>query len=87
LATTSISVIPAGVGAVEAGMLLGLTSAGVTGAVAVAGIVTYRVIAYILVAGAGWLVWAVLRRGDRAAVAPPAPLASYADARDGRLAA
>jgi uncharacterized membrane protein YbhN (UPF0104 family) len=62
LATISISLIPAGIGAVEAGMLVGLTSAGIAGSTAVAGIVTYRVVAYVLVAAAGWLVWALLRR-------------------------
>lgn len=65
LATVSISVIPAGIGTVEAGMLLALTSAGAKGPMALAGVVVYRVIAYVLVAAAGWLVWATLRRRDR----------------------
>jgi uncharacterized membrane protein YbhN (UPF0104 family) len=64
LATISISLIPAGIGAVEAGMLVGLTSAGIGSSMAFAGIVTYRVVAYVLVAAAGWLVWAMLRRRD-----------------------
>jgi hypothetical protein len=65
LATVSISVVPAGIGTVEAGMLLELTHAGATGPMALAGVVTYRIIAYVLVAAAGWLVWAGLRRRDR----------------------
>jgi putative heme transporter len=65
LATVSITIIPAGIGTVEAGMLLALTSAGAKGPIALAGVVLYRVIAYVLVAAAGWLVWATLRRHDR----------------------
>jgi uncharacterized membrane protein YbhN (UPF0104 family) len=62
LATISISLIPAGIGAVEAGMLVVLTSAGVSGGMAFEGILTYRLVAYVLVAAAGWLVIALLRR-------------------------
>ena len=90
LATTSISLVPAGIGAVEAGMLLGLTSAGVTGSVALAGIVTYRVVAYVFVAGAGWVVWGALRRGDRGPARPaaePVLIARLAEARTDSLAA
>jgi uncharacterized membrane protein YbhN (UPF0104 family) len=65
LATVSISVVPGGIGTVEAGMLLALTNAGATGPVATAGVVIYRVLAYVLVAAAGWLVFATLRRRDR----------------------
>jgi hypothetical protein len=65
LATVSISVVPGGIGTVEAGMLLALTNAGATGPMATAGVVIYRVLAYVLVAAAGWLVIALLRRRDR----------------------
>jgi uncharacterized protein (TIRG00374 family) len=77
LATTSISVLPGGLGTVETGMMIGLTQAGIAGSRAVAGIVTYRLVAYVLVAGIGWLVWAALRRRPdavgRRATAPVAP--------------
>jgi uncharacterized protein (TIRG00374 family) len=66
LATTSANVMPAGIGTVEAGMLLGLTHAGVAASAAVAGIVIYRLVAYVLVGAAGWAIWAALRH--RAAV-------------------
>jgi uncharacterized membrane protein YbhN (UPF0104 family) len=80
LATVSISVVPAGIGTVEAGMLLELTNAGATGSTALAGVVTYRVIAYVLVAVAGWLVWAALRRRDRRRLPTTAePLANPLD--------
>ncbi len=62
LATTSISLLPAGIGSLEAGMLLGLTHGGVAAPVAVACIVVYRLVSYALVAAVGWIVWAALRR-------------------------
>jgi uncharacterized protein (TIRG00374 family) len=62
LATTSISLLPAGLGSVEAGMLVGLTHGGVAAPLAVAGIVVYRLVAYALVAAVGWVAWAALRR-------------------------
>lgn len=68
LATVSFSVVPGGIGIVEAGMLLALTNAGATGSLATAGVVVYRVLAYVLVAAAGWLVFAMLRRRDRGRV-------------------
>jgi hypothetical protein len=62
LATTSISLLPGGLGSLEAGMLVGLTHGGVAAPVAVAGILTYRLVAYALVAAVGWVAWAGLRR-------------------------
>jgi len=61
LATTSVNVMPAGIGTVDAGMLLGLNHAGVAASAAVAGILTYRVVAYVLVGVVGWAIWAALR--------------------------
>lgn len=69
LATMTVSVVPGGIGTVEAGMLLALTHAGATGSLATAGVVIYRVVAYVLVAVAGWLVFAMLQRRDRARTA------------------
>jgi uncharacterized protein (TIRG00374 family) len=62
LATSSISVLPGGIGTVEAGMMVGLAHAGVGTSLAVAGILTYRLVAYGLVAAVGWTFWVVLRR-------------------------
>jgi uncharacterized membrane protein YbhN (UPF0104 family) len=64
LATTSLSLLPGGIGTVETGMMIGLSHAGIAGSRAVAGIVTYRLVAYVLVAGIGWTVYAGLRRGQ-----------------------
>jgi uncharacterized protein (TIRG00374 family) len=61
LATTSVNVMPAGIGTVEAGMLLGLTHAGVAASAAVEGILAYRLVAYVLVGVAGWAVWVAVR--------------------------
>ncbi|HVU92050.1 MAG TPA: YbhN family protein [Jatrophihabitans sp.] len=62
LATSSISLLPGGIGTVEAGFMVGLAHAGVAAPLAVAGIFTYRLVAYGLVALVGWTVWGVLRR-------------------------
>jgi uncharacterized protein (TIRG00374 family) len=62
LATTSISLLPAGLGSIDAGLLVGLTHAGVAAPTAVVGILTYRLVAYALVAVVGWVAWAALRR-------------------------
>ena len=44
--------------------------AGVAAPLAAGGILAYRLVAYALVAAAGWVVWAALRRRPRSAVAP-----------------
>jgi uncharacterized membrane protein YbhN (UPF0104 family) len=62
LATSSVSLLPGGIGTVEAGFMVGLAHAGVAAPLAVAGIFTYRLVAYVLVALVGWTVWGVLRR-------------------------
>jgi len=81
LATVSISVVPGGIGTVEAGMLIALTNAGATGSMATAGVVIYRVLAYVLVAAAGWMVFAALRRRDgRRADVRNVPRGTFADA-------
>jgi hypothetical protein len=62
LATTSLSLLPAGLGNVDAGLLAGLTHAGIAAPLAAGGILAYRLVAYALVAVVGWVVWAALRR-------------------------
>ena len=74
LATSSLTVLPGGIGTVEAGFMVGLAHAGVSAPLAVAGILTYRLVAYGLVALVGWTVWVVLRRRSDA----PAPAVSSA---------
>jgi hypothetical protein len=74
LATTSLSLLPGGLGTVETGMMLGLNQAGIATSRAIAGIVTYRLVAYVLVAGIGWAVWGALRR-RQPRLSPAQPLA------------
>jgi uncharacterized membrane protein YbhN (UPF0104 family) len=62
LATSSLTLLPAGLGNVDAGLLAGLTHAGVAAPLAAGGVLAYRLVAYALVAAAGWVVWAALRR-------------------------
>lgn len=62
LATSTLSLLPAGLGNIDAGLLAGLTHAGVAAPLAAGGILAYRLVAYALVAVAGWVVWAALRR-------------------------
>jgi uncharacterized protein (TIRG00374 family) len=62
LATSTITLLPAGIGSVDAGLLVGLTHAGVTTSLAAVSVLTYRLVAYGLVAAVGWVVWAALRR-------------------------
>jgi uncharacterized membrane protein YbhN (UPF0104 family) len=75
LATTSVNVMPAGIGTVEAGMLFGLTHAGVAASAAVAGILTYRLVAYVLVGVTGWAIWVAVRR-RWSSIADPLPITS-----------
>jgi uncharacterized protein (TIRG00374 family) len=75
LATTSVNVMPAGIGTVEAGMLFGLTHAGVAASTAVAGILTYRLVAYVLVGVTGWAIWVALR-SRLSSIADPQPITS-----------
>jgi len=49
------------IGTVEAGMLIALTHAGVAASTAVAGILTYRLVAYVLVGITGWAIWVAVR--------------------------
>jgi uncharacterized protein (TIRG00374 family) len=74
LATSSLSLLPGGIGTVEAGFMVGLAHAGVTAPLAVAGILTYRVVAYGLVALVGWTAWALLRRRRETAGPDPDPV-------------
>jgi uncharacterized membrane protein YbhN (UPF0104 family) len=83
LATSGLSVLPGGVGTVEAGFMVGLAHAGVAAPIALAGILTYRIVAYGLVGLVGWIAWAALRRSRRplagdepSALAVPAPATS-----------
>jgi uncharacterized protein (TIRG00374 family) len=72
LATSGVSLLPGGVGTVEAGFMVGLAHAGVAAPIAIAGILTYRIVAYGLVGLVGWIVWAALRRSRSSTPVPSA---------------
>jgi len=67
MAATSLSLLPGGLGSMEAAMLLGLGSAGISGSFAVAGVLAYRLLGYGLVACVGWLAWLHVRRAPASA--------------------
>lgn len=62
LATIGLSVTPGGLGSIEAGMLIVLTHGGVANPLALAGIVIFRLVAYVLFGVAGWIAWLDVRR-------------------------
>lgn len=68
LATISVTLTPGGLGSVEAGMLIVLSRGGVANPLALAGIVVYRLVAYVLVGAVGWVAWFGIRRREPARV-------------------
>ena len=83
LATIGITLTPGGLGSVEAGMLIGLAHGGVAGPVALAGVLAYRVIAYVFMGAVGWTAWASVRHAWRVRQARAAaqgwPVDQYGD--------
>jgi len=67
MATASVSPIPAGLGMVEAALVLGLTSAGAVGSAALAAVILYRLLSTGSVVVVGWIAVAVQRLRSPAA--------------------
>jgi putative heme transporter len=98
MSTSGLSLLPGGLGVVDAAMILALTQGGVSTTAATAGVLLYRMISFALVVSLGWLVWAATwlaehRRAALALVEPPVELApaparvpALAAAREGALA-
>jgi uncharacterized protein (TIRG00374 family) len=59
MAVSSISLIPGGLGVVDAAMILTLTHGGSSAASATAGVLLYRLISFAFVVAIGWIFWAV----------------------------
>jgi uncharacterized protein (TIRG00374 family) len=59
MAVSSISLIPGGLGVVDAAMILTLTHGGLTASSATAGVLLYRLISFAFVVAIGWVFWAV----------------------------
>jgi uncharacterized protein (TIRG00374 family) len=63
-AASSISLVPGGLGVVDAAMIFALTQGGVSTLSATAGVLLYRLISFALVVAIGWLVWGVAWMGE-----------------------
>ena len=59
MAASGLSLLPGGLGAVDAALVLGLVAAGGPAAVALSAVVLYRMISQVGVVAAGWVVHAV----------------------------
>ena len=54
---SSLSLLPGGIGAVDAAMIVALTHGGLHVAPATAAVVLYRLISFVLIVALGWLAW------------------------------
>jgi hypothetical protein len=57
MSASSISLLPGGLGVVDAAMIFALTQGGVSAVSAAAGVLLYRLISFALVVAPGWLFW------------------------------
>lgn len=57
MSTSSLSLLPGGLGVVDAAMIIALTQGGVSTVPATAAVLLYRLISFALVVALGWLVW------------------------------
>jgi putative heme transporter len=69
MSASSLSLLPGGLGVVDAAMIIALTQGGVSTVPATAAVLLYRLISFALVVALGWLVWAATwlaehRRGE-----------------------
>jgi uncharacterized protein (TIRG00374 family) len=58
MSASSISLLPGGLGVVDAAMIFALTSGGVSTVSATAAVILYRLVSYALIVALGWIVWA-----------------------------
>jgi hypothetical protein len=64
-AAASLSLVPGGLGVVDAAMVFTLTRGGVTTVSAATEVLLYRLISFVLVVTLGWMIWAVTRIVER----------------------
>lgn len=62
---SSISLLPGGLGVVDAAMIFALTSGGVGTVSATAAVILYRLISYALIVALGWIVWTSMWLAER----------------------
>jgi uncharacterized membrane protein YbhN (UPF0104 family) len=70
MGTAGLTVLPGGLGPVDAAMIFALTQGGVGAVPATAAVLLYRVISLALVVTLGWLIWAATWLADRRRSAP-----------------
>jgi hypothetical protein len=75
MATSSLPIVPGGLGTVDGVLILGLMANHTTASSALAVVVLYRLISLALIGAIGWVLWllARARRGPEAAAAAPGP--------------
>jgi len=69
MAASSLPLIPGGLGTVDSALALGLVASGAKASPALAVVVLYRLVSFVLIGGIGWAVWLAgrSRRRDGAA--------------------
>jgi uncharacterized protein (TIRG00374 family) len=77
MAVSSLSLLPGGLGVVDAAMILALTHGGLSTVSATAAVVLYRLISFVFIVVLGWALWAGTWRLDHR------PSTDWADARGG----
>jgi uncharacterized protein (TIRG00374 family) len=65
MSTSGLSLLPGGLGVVDAAMIFALTQGGVSVVAATAGVLLYRLISFALVVALGWAVWGATWLVDR----------------------
>jgi uncharacterized protein (TIRG00374 family) len=69
MAAASIPVVPGGLGVIDSALILGLVAGGMPASTAIAAVVLYRIISLGLIVGTGWLLWLLIHRRNRKALA------------------
>jgi uncharacterized protein (TIRG00374 family) len=71
MAASGFSLLPAGIGVVDAAMVLAMVAGGIPAVAALPAVLLYRLISLVAVVAAGWGVAAVQARRARTALRPP----------------
>jgi lysylphosphatidylglycerol synthase-like protein len=65
MSASGLSLLPGGLGVVDAAMIFALTQGGVSTTLATAGVLLYRLISFALVVSLGWIIWAATWFAER----------------------
>ena len=65
MSASGISLLPGGLGVVDAAMIFALTSGGVSVVSATAAVLLYRLVSYALIVALGWIIWTSIWFSDR----------------------